>query len=307
MQIRNRAIRLFVSSTFNDMHEERDALCRFVFPCLEDFCNSRNIGFTGIDLRWGVTEEEVRQGKTIGLCLSEIDNCRPWFLGILGERYGWIPEKTLTAGYEELFRGDISITEAEMRYGALGNQNKQPAKAFFCLRHPELTRRIAGDAGESPGSRTRLRELKDEIKKIAYPVLDGYASIEAFSAFIREQICRAVENEFPAGAGAGDEYATESIAHSLYAQNLDAVFTGRDRELADIDRFFAANDPSSLFLTGASGTGKTAVLARWTVRRRESHPGTFIFTHFYGASIHSSQWENLAKRLIYELFSRFRP
>jgi hypothetical protein len=61
MQIRNRSIRLFVSSTFQDMHEERDALCRFVFPYLEDFCGKRNIGFTGIDLRWGVTEEEVQQ------------------------------------------------------------------------------------------------------------------------------------------------------------------------------------------------------------------------------------------------------
>ncbi|MDR1456205.1 MAG: hypothetical protein LBJ01_11175, partial [Tannerella sp.] len=34
-------------------------------------------------LRWGITGDDVRQGQTVRLCLSEIDNCRPCFLGIL--------------------------------------------------------------------------------------------------------------------------------------------------------------------------------------------------------------------------------
>lgn len=44
-----------------------------------------------LDLRWGVTEEEAEQRKTLEICLDEIDRARPFFVGILGERYGWVP------------------------------------------------------------------------------------------------------------------------------------------------------------------------------------------------------------------------
>jgi hypothetical protein len=27
------------------------------------------------------------------LCLAEIECCRPFFIGLLGERYGWVPEE----------------------------------------------------------------------------------------------------------------------------------------------------------------------------------------------------------------------
>ena len=304
MQICNRSIRLFVSSTFNDMHEERDALCRFVFPYLEDFCSRRNIGFTGIDLRWGVTEEEVRQGKTIGLCLSEVDNCRPYFLGILGERYGWIPDRKLTKAYSRLFRGGLSITEAEIVYGALDTQNSQLPQAFFCLRHPDLTQTIAGNVAEDDKSQKFLKRLKKRIRESPYPKLDGYTSITAFSAFVSEQICEAIARDFPADE-ATDEYKNESIAHSYFAQSQHDIFTGRNRELSDVDSHFSTNDKSPLFVTGVSGTGKTAFLARWAIRRQESCPDSFVFMHFYGASVHSAQWENLAKRLIHELCNKF--
>ncbi|MDR1454965.1 MAG: DUF4062 domain-containing protein [Tannerella sp.] len=128
MEIKNRAVRLFVSSTFSDMNGERDMLCRYVFPRLEDFCRRRNTGFTGVDLRWGITGEDVRQGQTVRLCLSEIDHCRPYFLGILGERYGWIPPPACTAGYGNVCRRGVSVTEAEY-YGEVLTPDQAQAKA----------------------------------------------------------------------------------------------------------------------------------------------------------------------------------
>jgi tetratricopeptide (TPR) repeat protein len=284
------------------MHEERDALCRFVFPYLEDFCGKRNIGFTGIDLRWGVTEEEVQQGKTVALCLSEIDNCRPYFLGILGERYGWIPEKVLTADYKALFHGQRSITEAEMLYGALSEKDTQETKAFFCLRDKTLTQHIVGSIAEEPQNKRRLRNLKNNIRKTPYPVLDGYISIEEFSAFIKEQLCAAIEKDFPANE-TSNEYTIESDAHVYYATNQNNIFTGRDKELLDIDKNFQTNN--NVFVTSVPGAGKTAFLAHWAIRRQASFPGHFVFMHFYGASVFSDRWENVAKRLIYELCRKF--
>ena len=84
-------VRLFVSSTFRDMHAERDRLNRFVFPELRSRCARRGIEFIGVDLRWGVTSEAARMRGTTRICLDEIDRCRPFFLGLLGQRRGWVP------------------------------------------------------------------------------------------------------------------------------------------------------------------------------------------------------------------------
>lgn len=84
-------IRVFVSSTFKDMHSERDYLARFVFPELREKCRLRGLEFIDIDLRWGVTEEEAKRGSALDICLEEIERSRPFFIGLLGERYGWVP------------------------------------------------------------------------------------------------------------------------------------------------------------------------------------------------------------------------
>jgi len=39
-----------------------------------------------IDLRWGVTKEQADDDRALDLCLQQIDECRPFFIGILGER-----------------------------------------------------------------------------------------------------------------------------------------------------------------------------------------------------------------------------
>ena len=38
-----RTVRVFISSTFNDMHGERDVLTRVVFPELNNKCKSRRV------------------------------------------------------------------------------------------------------------------------------------------------------------------------------------------------------------------------------------------------------------------------
>ncbi len=87
----SRVVRVFVSSTFRDMHAERDRLNRFVFPELRSRCAKLGTDFLGIDLRWGVTAEDSRRRGSLNVCLDEIDRARPFFIGLLGERYGWVP------------------------------------------------------------------------------------------------------------------------------------------------------------------------------------------------------------------------
>ena len=88
----DRQIRVFISSTFRDMQFERDVLVKRVFPQLRKLCEERAVAWTEVDLRWGITEKESSEGKVLPLCLAEIERCRPYFIGLLGERYGWVPE-----------------------------------------------------------------------------------------------------------------------------------------------------------------------------------------------------------------------
>jgi hypothetical protein len=86
-----RVVRVFVSSTFRDMHAEREELVKRVFPRLRKLCEARGVVFTDVDLRWGVTDEQKAEGKVLPICLEEIHRCRPCFIGILGRRCGWVP------------------------------------------------------------------------------------------------------------------------------------------------------------------------------------------------------------------------
>ena len=84
-------VRVFVSSTFRDMHAERDHLVKVIFPELRERCAGRGLQLVDVDLRWGVTEAEAEQGKVVDVILREIEASRPFFVGLLGERYGTPP------------------------------------------------------------------------------------------------------------------------------------------------------------------------------------------------------------------------
>lgn len=129
---------LFISSTFNDMHAERDYLTKSVFPELREWCAKRMLEFVDIDLRWGITDEESTQSRrTLEICLENVERCRPLFLGLLGQRRGWVPrredvaESTLQR-YPELEKeiGHKSITELEIWKAT----HDDKIRGVFCLR-----------------------------------------------------------------------------------------------------------------------------------------------------------------------------
>ncbi len=64
-------IRVFVSSTFSDLKEERNVLQSDVFPRLEHSCLVRGFQFQAIDLRWGVPGEAGRDHRTMQICFDE--------------------------------------------------------------------------------------------------------------------------------------------------------------------------------------------------------------------------------------------
>ena len=113
-----KTVRVFISSTFRDMQAERDHLVRFVFPRLQEELLPRRILLVDVDLRWGVTSDQ----DALGVCREVIDECRPRFMGMLGGRYGWVPDGK-----------DKSITADEVHYGVLDREPAKRGEAFFYL------------------------------------------------------------------------------------------------------------------------------------------------------------------------------
>ena len=87
----SRTIRIFVSSTFTDFEQERNLLMRHVFLRLEELCRRNRFSFPIVDLRWGITQEDARDHRTVQICFDEIARCqevskRPNFLVLSGFR-----------------------------------------------------------------------------------------------------------------------------------------------------------------------------------------------------------------------------
>ncbi|MCL2115400.1 MAG: DUF4062 domain-containing protein [Methanobrevibacter sp.] len=120
-------VTIFISSTFNDMHGERDYLVKNVFPELRDWCEERKIYLVDVDLRWGVTTEDTENANTVGTCLKNIDKSRPFFLCFLGQRRGWLPDidEHISLQTEETypdikkFAKNKSVTEIEIEHALL--------------------------------------------------------------------------------------------------------------------------------------------------------------------------------------------
>ncbi|XP_067950399.1 NACHT and WD repeat domain-containing protein 2-like [Watersipora subatra] len=92
-----KVVKIFLSSTFSDMHEERNYLLSKIFPKLQKFCqNQYNLDFQVVDMRWGVREEADDDHSGPKICMSELKSCQelslgPNFVCLLGQRYGSCP------------------------------------------------------------------------------------------------------------------------------------------------------------------------------------------------------------------------
>uniref|UniRef100_UPI003D6FBC89 DUF4062 domain-containing protein n=1 Tax=Pantanalinema rosaneae TaxID=1620701 RepID=UPI003D6FBC89 len=163
--------RIFISSTFRDFGEERDLLVRQVFPALREKLRERFVELVDVDLRWGITAEQSERGEVLPICLAEIDRARPWFVGMLGDRYGWVPpvdhyDQALVDQLPWLaeHQGRKSVTELEILHGVL-NDPAMAGRAFFYFRDPAYAATKGEDyISASPEDEQRLADLMDRIR-----------------------------------------------------------------------------------------------------------------------------------------------
>lgn len=172
---------IFVSSTFQDMQQERDILQNDVLPRVKELAKQYGKNIDLCDLRWGVNSigmnESESTAKVLQVCFDEIDNARPFFIAILGDRYGWIPESdivensTMGRNIESRDMLGKSVTEMEIIYGALKNADSSDIRFYFrdirnkrrgLFANPDIPKNFVS---ESSDDKKRMKALKAKIQE----------------------------------------------------------------------------------------------------------------------------------------------
>jgi len=284
-QRQDRQIRVFISSTFRDMQEEREELVKQIFPQLRRLCESRGVTWGEVDLRLGVPDEAKAEGKVLPLCLAEIERCRPYFIGLLGERYGWVPEEIP----EDLIEAQPwltkhrkdSVTALEILHGVLLNA-KMAGHAFFYFRDPAYAASHAGFAEDDPARRDRLAALKNDIRKSGFPIAENFATPKQLGEWVLRDLTALIEEIYPEST-IPDPLDRAAADHEAYAASRRRIYIGRQEYIERLD-VHAAGDAAPLVVLGESGGGKSALLANRTHRWSEQHPETPVIVHFIGAA-----------------------
>lgn len=262
-------LRLFISSTFVDMDAERDALTR-VFPQIEELCKQRGVEFIPLDLRWGITEEESKEGRVIETCLREIDESRPFFIGIIGNRYGWVPEEKDLGNFAEALQDrypwirqaldvSMSITEMEMQHAVLSRKDNEGMNAAFYLRSDSMSvdpsfKEIPGSVGER-----KLNELKAAVRNQKEFAARDYNSVDELAQMVLQDVKTFLYRVFPAQHHESyDEMAAKQ--ELLLNKRLDSLFPLTRYQLK-IDKWIENKETPNLLVTGKSGFGKSFMTA----------------------------------------------
>jgi len=314
---KDRIIRVFISSTFRDMMEERDILIKKIFPQLRKLCEERAVTWIEVDLRWGITDEQKAEGKVLPLCLEEIQRCRPYFIGLLGERYGWVPEPNSIPA--DLLHSQAwlkqhlqhSVTELEILHGVFSDESMH-GYAYFYFRDPKYLESISPEkracfTSEGTDSAGKLGKLKDKIRNArdlqVCELRENYVTPEQLGAWILEDFSKLIDRLYPKDQTPGP-LDQEAARHEAYARGRRLAFVGRDDLLLRLTEHCRIPG-KPIVLTGESGCGKSALLAEWVARWRNDHPDDLIIQHYIGSTPDSADWQGLVRRILGEFKRAF--
>ncbi len=298
--IDNRQIRVFISSTFQDMQDERDELMKKTFPLLRQKASERDVMLTELDLRWGITPEESQSGKVVEICLREIENSLPFFIGIVGNRYGWIPRKE-DIGNEvfERFRNvgkyverRLSVTEIEMQYGVLDRPEDMHAYFF-----------IKKDGASDVDEPEKLFELKNAIlHNSRYPV-SYYSDVNDLSVQVETAFSHLLDELFPEGNLT--ELEKERLSQRSFMNQLSATYIKDERYFKVLDDFVSDKDTQFLVVSGESGLGKSSLIANWLKESALRQDKYCVAYHFVGNGGSVGNHLDILKCLVNEIGEQY--
>ena len=273
-----RTATIFISSTFQDMQFERDLINRMVLPGLREYFKFYRIAVRVIDLRWGINtidnEESEVERRIVNVCLDEIDRSRPFFIGIIGNRYGWIPPAQLDSGAK-------SVTEIEIDYGALRDKDSLD-NSIVCIRDIIIPEDMRSSYYENDPTKVRkINELREHLTNIyagspleenfiSYDAewnpdtrtLDGLSVLSDFlTASLKRLICRrfGIDPNNHQVSAKSDYEILNSIFEDYIHSSLTMYISRTELEHTVIDTL---GNNRLCYITGRRGNGKSSFLCR---------------------------------------------
>lgn len=275
----SKTFRIFVSSTFSDLKEERNALQMEVFPRLRELCMQHGCRFQAIDLRWGVSAEASRDQRTMRICSEELRRCqeitpRPNFIVLLGDRYGWrpLPEVIPASEFEQIEKLIPEGEDKEMlNTWYERDENAVPPEYF--LRPRELD--IPADATEEERKRLEEEEAERwrEVESRLVPLLRGAASrLDMEPEERAKYLASATEQEIEAGAMQVED-ASEHVF--CFFRTLEGLPYDEERKVYDT----AAGEYVDMDDQGNPDPGSARMLENLKKRLRGKLPEDHVFEY----------------------------
>ena len=297
----SREIRVFLSSTFRDFNEERKLLATQVFPELNRRARERGVELVEVDLRWGVTQQQAEDGHALEICLQEIERCKLYFIGMLGDSYGSLtpPERQLLVAAPELLEkrqwlsgliGAASYTELEIeqRLQQKGG-NASDGRAFFYFRDPAYSnaKAEAGEAGwrsDTAEDRQKLTLLRERIANSGYALVQGLADPQAIADQIAADLWALIERLFPEEQQP-DALQKEARKHADYrkTRTRPGEYIGGEGYVAQLEGWIEQGQ-QQILISGESGAGKSTLLANWIQQHQQLHPEDVVYAHHLGCT-----------------------
>uniref|UniRef100_A0A4X2LLE4 Telomerase associated protein 1 n=1 Tax=Vombatus ursinus TaxID=29139 RepID=A0A4X2LLE4_VOMUR len=320
-----RSVRVFISSTFRDMHGERDLLLRSVLPALQARAAPYQINVRGIDLRWGVTEEETQKDRQLELCLGEVENSQ-LFVGILGSRYGYVPPNYSLPDHPHFswakdYPSGRSVTEMEvMQFLNRSSCHQCFSPALIYLRDSSFLSSVPDAwktdfASESEEAAERISELKSYLDKQEGVACHRYSCVwggvaagrpyvkglEEFGQMVLQHVWEQLQRLY-LQSGLEDTESTQNddTVQSAFQQLQCPPSPARPHLLKDTVQQLQQHGGSLCLVTGEPGQGKTAFLSSLVSALQAPcgvTMGSQVFFHFVGARPDQSYVLTLLRRL----------
>lgn len=302
----NRNVRVFISSTFRDMGDEREALLKHVFPQVQKTCRERGVFLTAVDLRWGITSEQTSNAQTINVCLSEIDRCRPYFITMLGGRYGWAQPET---GVDDLLKrthdrgaesfpwirkfSNRSVTELEIRHALLNDIDSDTARRGLVY--------LRKDAQDDDIRLTHLKkELVDLKNQGGLRVVNHYSNAEDLKRILTNDLMKMLDEDFSLSE-TPSPLERERQAHEAFADSRCRIYTSRPASFSSLNSHLLNPASGPIVVVGDAGVGKSAFLCNWAWRYKRDNPEKLVITHYIGATSASSDLSQMLTRIMMEI------
>ena len=329
---RRRHVRLFVSSTFLDMQAERNLLNSAVFPEVKRRCAQHGFQFCPVDLRWGVpasASELEDRPSNVDICLDEVERCRPFFLGMVGHRYGWCPSMSELQASHHAWLGEDqagkSMTHLEFEHGGLKFSSE--CQPIFLVRTgtKDVPQRFESAFFEQDAiKRKKLDSFRHDLLKMnntweyygrwSGTTESGIPCLKIGDNFVEntvEALWQRIVSFFDLSTESKsndpeDDDASKVKIQAEHMQHLSSSFLGRKNELLALQKLISthistpANLRSPIVVNGAVGAGKSALCAQLCDFLLHKDSDAVVLKFFAGITSHRDSVQDALSSLFYQ-------